>query len=466
MNDYTFFLDPSNKSRKSTIYTADKLQIETSGVGCVSSAHDTFSITIDKHNVQNFIQIRFTNMKDKSKMYVCNIDDGRFENLKAEQAMHVSFDGFLKHLIQLLDNCRKTKLNVSLTMESNNNGQLQFYEKGTLKNLVHISLPIEPAPIELIMFALHQSYSTLQEANLLSVQKYSNLEMELSQKNERIERLNETIQRLKSDLNEQGLVAANRMKEQMARIEQEFKHISDSKDFQRQELEKQVTAYRARIDTLVAENHGHSEQLKSEMTTVTHLRNENKKLKDNLSNAKEQIEAMKNGQSAQRATAQKNDHLLNELRKQVQSLQSKLNMCEKQRSELMAELDAEKDICQIKRNGLKMATEDICNANSIIRKQAAEIAVLNEKIAWRTEVALKQEQVIRERSQENEKAKGLLEFVGGAVQNNVEQSEEIQNKLESLATKANMIEMKYHNRITEVLKEMPLFDQQANIRNY
>lgn len=463
MADCVFFLDPSNKSRKSTIYVADKLLVEIGDSESLNGNQNIFNIIIDKHISQNSIQIRLTNVKDKSKMYVCNIDDGRFERFRVEQSLHVSFDGFLKHLIQLLDNCRKTKLHVRLLMGGNSIGQLQFYEKGTLKNLVHISLPIEHAPTELIVFALNHAYASLQDANVLAAQKYANLEMELAAKNDRIERQNETIQHLKNDLNEQELAATNRAKEQMVRREQEFKHVADSKDFQRQELEKQVAAFRARIDALVTESHTQAEQLKKEAATVTKLRNENQKLKDNLIGAREQYDALNNGQQIQRATTQKNEHLLTELRRQVQNLQEQLHVCEKQRSEALAELDAEKNICQIKRNGLKMATEDICNANAIIRKQAADIVTLKEKIAWRTEVALKQEQVIRERKQDGENTKDLLEFVGGAVQQNVEQSEEVRNKLENLMMKADMIERKYKNRISNVLSELPLFDQHSNV---
>lgn len=456
MTDYIFFLDPQNKSRKSTIYVTDKLQIE-SNTDCPGSIASTFGVIIDKHISQNFIQIRLVNAKDKSKMYVCNIDDSRFENFRVEQALHVSFDGFLKHLIQLLDNCRKTKLHVSLLMDNQSGtGQLQFYEKGTFKNLVHISLPVEVAPTELIMYALNQAYAALQDANAMAAQKYANLEMEMMQKTERIERLNETVQRLKNDLSEQELVAANRTKEQVMRMEQDFKHMSDTKDLQRIELEKQISAYRARIDALVAENHAQSEQLKKEAMIVAQLRTDNQKLKDNLKIAKEQMDIMKNGQLAQRATTQKNEQVWSELRRQVQSLEEQLKACEKQKSEILAELDAEKNICQIKRNGLKMATEDICNANAIIRKQAAEIVSLNEKIALRTEVALKQEQLIRERGKENEKAKEVLEFVGGAVQNNIEQSDVIKNQLESLRVKTDLLENKYKSRIDNILKELPI----------
>lgn len=463
MNDYTFFLDPINKNQKSTIYSADKLQIEIHSNE--SNAYQAFNIVIDKHNQQNTIQIRLTNLKDKTKMFVCNIDDGRFESFKVEQSLHVTFDGFVKHLMQILEHCRKSKLNVSIQMDNNTAGQLEFYEKGSFKNLVHISLPIEPAPIELIMFAINQSYAFLQEANKLSAQKCSNLEMELLQRNERIDRLNETIQRLKNDLTEQEQVAAHRVKEQMVRMEQEIKHVGDTNEFQRQELEKQINAYRNRIDTLVKDSFSLSEQFKRETTQTTQLRNENQELKKSLVATKEQIEMLKNGQAGQRLSAQKNDHILNDLRKQVQCLQDKVNLYEKQKSEILAELDAEKNICLIKRNGLKMATEDICNANAIIRKQAAEIVVLKEKVAWRTEVALKQEQVIREQGKENNGAKELMEFVGGAVKNNTEQSAEIKNKLESLKSKADALENKYKARISDALHEMSIIDKTENIRN-
>lgn len=456
MADHLFFLDPSNKLQKSTIYTADQLNIETNSGGGVT--HQKFSVIVEKHNLQNLIQIRLSSVNDKTSMFVCSIDDIRFESFKMEQSLHVSFDGFVKHLIQILESCRKARLNVCFSMQQGMTGQLQFYEKGTFKNLVHINLPIEPAPVELILLTLTQSYASLQEVNQQSAQKCSVLEVELMQRNDRIERLNETIQQLKNDLSEQEKASASKIKQQMNQLEKEFKHINDTKDFQKQELEKQTAAFRTRVDTLVKENYNLQEQLKKETSLTTQLRNENKKLKENLIGAKEEIETLKNGQSGQRISAQKHDHILKELRKQVTAMEEKLNLCEKQKSETLAELDAVKNLCQIKRNALKMSSEDICNANSIIRKQAAEIATLKEKIAWRTEVSLKQEKVIHERGKENEKARNLLEFVGDAVQSNAEQSEEIKNKLEGLKLKADSIELKYKNRLSEVLQEITYID--------
>lgn len=456
MDDHLFFLDPNNKLQKSTIYSAEQLNIE-SDTGC-GVKHQTFSVVIDKHNLQNLIQIRLSNVYDKTSMFVCSIDDVRFENFKIEQSLHVSFDGFVKHLIQILESCRKARLNVSFCMQQSKTGQLQFYEKGTFKNLVHINLPIEPAPVEVILFALTQSFASLEEGKQQVVQKCNTLELELMQRTNRIEKLDETIKRLKHELNEQETVSMNKAKQQIHQLEQEFKHINDSKDFQKQELEKQIAVFRTRVDTLVQENYTLNEQIKKETSLTTKLRNENQKLKENLTGAKEEVESLKNGQMGHRISAQKHDHILNELRKQVHTLEDKVNVYEKQKSEILAELDASKNLVQIKRNALKLSSEDICNANSIIRKQATEIAALNEKIAWRTEVALKQEKVIRERGKENEKAKELLEFVGGAIQNNVEQSEEINNKLENLKFKADSIERKYKNRLSDVLSEITHLD--------
>lgn len=454
MDAHSFFLNPRNKSHKTTIYSAENLQIETSIRGITSQQF--FNIIIDKHNSQNAFQIRLTNTTDKSKMFVCSIDAAQFEIFKVEQSLHVSFEGFVKHLIQMLDNCRKASLNMLLFAAENATvAQLQFYEKGTFKNLVHISLPIEPAPMELILFALNQSFSMLQEQNQMAVQKCASLEMEVMQRNERIDRLNDTIKMLKMDISEQEQAAIGKSKEQICRLEQEFKQINDSKEFQRQELEKQIAAFRARVDSLINESHTLGQKLGKESAQATQLRNENQRLKESLISAKEQYELLKAEQSGQRTSVQRNEHIQNELRKQVQSLQDKVNLLEKQKSEVLAEIDAEKNICQIKRNGLKMATEDICNANSIIRKQAAEIVALKKKIDWRTEVALKQEQVISERERECEKFNDIVEFVGGSVQHNGEQIQDIDKKIETLKLRSDFLERKYKTKIADILTDIP-----------
>lgn len=455
--DYSLFIDPGMKLAKYNIYSSENISIEVKSPDAAKTIEQRFNLTIEKHKTINLIQIRLASVNDKTMILLCSVDDARFEQFKIEQSLHVTFEYFVKHITQMFDNCRANKLHMLIVLGAdglNDRGQLQFYEKGTFKNLIHISLPIERAPIEVILFHVNESYAKLQEQNRLLAQNNNGLSMELQQKADHLNAAMIEINRLKNELSEQEKVHAGKVKEQTARLEQEFKHISDSKDFQKQELEKQVSAFRARIDALVKENYASKEQHRAECKVTAQLRNENKKLSECVTDLQMQLEQLKTDQLSRKNATQKNDHIHQELRKQMQTLQEKIGFYEKQNSELMAELDAEKNICQIKRNGLKMATEDICNANTIIRKQAAEIVALREKIDWRTEVALKQEQVIREKGKVADNLTHLMHSLESSMRENAEQNKETEDKLKWIQSQADQLERKYETKIEEIYNKI------------
>lgn len=120
------------------------------------------------------------------------------------------------------------------------------------------------------------------------------------------------------------------------------------------------------------------------------------------------------------------------------------------RQELLAELEAEKKICQIKKDGLKMATEDICNANTIIRKQAAEIEMLRKKVEVRTEVALKQEQLLHESGKGKENLGNLMENINEALKHTSELNKDTEHNIKSIRDRTNFIESKYRDRIDDL----------------
>lgn len=455
--DYSPFIDPSMKLAKYNIYSNENILIEVRSCGNARAIEQHFNLTIEKHRTVNLIQIRLSSVNDKTMIFLCSVDDGRFEQFKIEQSLHVTFEYFVNHITQMFDDCRANKLNMVIVLGAdgpNDRGQLQFYEKGTFKNLIHISLPIERAPIEVILFYVNESYAKLQEQNRMLAQSNNGLSLELQQKSDQAKATADMVNQLKAELSEQQKVHAMKQKEQMARLEQEFKQVSESKDFQKQELEKQISAFRSRIDTLVKENYASKEQYRAETKVSAQLRGENKKLSDCVADLQLKLEQLKADQMSRKNATQKSDHIHQELRKQMQTLQEKISGYEKQNSELMAELDAEKNICQIKRNGLKMATEDICNANTIIRKQAAEIAALREKIDWRTEVALKQEQVIREKGKVTDHLTNLMQSLESSLSENAEQSKETEDRIKSIEKQTEQLQQKYERKMEEIYNKI------------
>lgn len=452
MLNNSLFTSDSTKNEIKTVYSRNTVPIGISGNDAQTSEY--FNICMEKHKHQNIMQIRLTSTKNKTFIFISTIDERQFEKIKLEQSLRVSFDQFLKHVTQMLDQCGQNqgKFYLQLTLgDDADSNYFQFIEQGTFKNLVHLSLPVYRAPLDLILFYVNESYLKLQDQNKINGQKISVLDLEILEKNRKIEQLNETINILKSQINDQEKSSVVRYKEQLNRMEQEFKHVVETKDFQRQEMEKQLTAFRARNDTLIKENYGLSEQLKKENKIKTQLQAEIEKLQEALKNQTKEMEQFKHEQSHSKGMAQKYEHIANDLRKQIQALEDKNHLLEKQNSEILAELDAERNICQIKRNGLKIATEDICNANTIIRKQLAEIAELQEKLKCRTQIVLEQERVIQEHAGKAAESMRALET---AIQENNTRNEETFNRIKNLQSQTDSIERKYQNRVDDLQRKI------------
>ncbi|XP_055322549.1 spindle assembly abnormal protein 6 homolog [Sitodiplosis mosellana] len=476
--DYRFFIDPKMKASKYLVYKCDSLPIEmvlaTDKMN--ANSYEDYNFCIEKHKTMNLIQIRLSSVRDNTAVFICTIDNSKFEHFKVEQSLYVTFEAFVNHITEMVEKCRQKQMNMLLTMVNNgfepNKQQkyrLQFYEKGTLKNLEHISLPIESAPYEVILFHINQTCAYSQEENRILMQKNNNLQLELAQKDEQIGLLNGVINGQKHNWIEQERVLKERCKEQLTRLEIEIKELNDGKNYQSQEFEKQISAFKARVESLMKENYTLTEQLQNEQKQSAKLRNDGKKALNQIANLNQQLEQMNGERMNQQNTVQKNDKAVADLRKQINDLEQKMMIYKKQKQELLAELEAERNICQIKKDGLKMATEDICNANSIIRKQAAEIDILRKKVELRTEVALKQEQLLRDANKGKENMGNVIGKIDEALKKNTELSKDTENRIQAIRDKTNLIESKYRDRIDDLYDKLCTVSQpkqsQNNINN-
>lgn len=472
--DYRFFIDPKMKASKYLVYKCDSLPIEMvlTTEKMNANSYENYNFCIEQHKTMNLIQIRLSSVRDNTAVFICTIDNSKFEHFKVEQSLYVTFEAFVNHITEMVEKCRQKQMNMLLTMV--NSGfephkqqkyRLQFYEKGTLKNLEHISLPIESAPYEVILFHINQTYAYSQDENRILLQKNNNLQLELAQKDDKIDVLNGIINGQKHNLLEQEKALKERCKEQMTRLEIEIKELHDGKNYQAQEFEKQISAFKARVESLMKDNYTLTEQLKNEQKQSSKLRSDGKKALNQITSLNQQLDQVNGERMNQQNTAQKNDKLVADLRRQIGDLEQKMMMYKKQKQELLAELEAERNICQIKKDGLKMATEDICNANKIIRKQATEIDNLRKKVELRTEVALKQEQLIRDVNKGKENLGNVIGNIDQALKQNTVLSRDTENRIQAIQEKTTMIESKYRDRIDDLYDKLCTIQQPKNTQN-
>lgn len=112
-------------------------------------------------------------------MYITTVDTTSFQALKQDQSLHVTFGGFIENLIKILQDCQAGKLEINLVqaqgrtasvgelVDTSGGGefQLQFYEKRTFKNLIHLCLPMRMAPLNVVLFYMNSILDGLQVRN-------------------------------------------------------------------------------------------------------------------------------------------------------------------------------------------------------------------------------------------------------------------------------------------------------------
>lgn len=467
--DYKFFIDPKMKTSKYLVYKCDSLSIKMALTMEQMHANtvDHYNICIEKHKTGNLMQIRLSHVNDNTTVFICTIDDGRFEQFKIEQSLYVAFEQFVNHITEMMEKCRHKQMSIMVTTSGaavrqlagcadTQSYQLQFYEKGAFKNLIHISLPIIPAPYEVILFHINQTYAQINEENRILLQKNMNFQMDSMQKTDQIERLNGMIAGLKSGFAEQEKALKEKYRQQLAQLEADHKEMASAKAQQAQDYEKQVAGHKARADAMVKEKSTLGEQLKAEKKQNELLRSDNQKAMHSIGELNQQLNLMKGERLAQLNVGQRHDQMVTDLRKHTQMLEQQLAEQQKRCQEMMAEIQAEKNIGQKKRDALKMLTEDVYNANTIIRRQAVEIEKLKRKVELRTEVALKQEQVIRDsgKGKAKENVGDVMQKIDVDLRRHAEQSQETERRLQMLRDKTNLIEDKYRDRIDEIFAKL------------
>lgn len=454
--DYKFFIDTKMKSSKHSIYKCDKLPIELklNADNMDRISVETYNICIEKHKSYNLLQIRLSSVHDSSSIFICTIDDVCFEKFKVEQSLFVTFETFVNQITEMMEKCRNKSINILLTVVDKNSPtslthQLQIYEKGTFKNLVHISLPIIPAPYEVILFHINQKYSHLQEENRILMQKNMHFQNEISLKHDQIEQLNCVINEMKTTMNDQEIFFKENHKEQFIRLENEIKSVNDAKKHQTTEMHKQISVLQSQIDNLDREKSELCERLKMETAKNFQVISDCKNAHNKIIELNKQLENLNTEWNDQQNAILKNNNVILDIQKQNKNLDKQILVYEKQIHDLMAELQAERNICQIKKNGLKIATEDICNANAIIRKQAAEMDALKKKVNLRTEVALKQENVIKESSKDGNLS-NLIEKIDGNMHRILQQNQETKHRIDSIRNQTKAIDNKYKDKIDDL----------------
>lgn len=349
-----------------------------------------------------FQQLRLSAAHDQTKIYIGTVDDAAYNRIRQEQGLHVSFAGFAEQLVSILDSCRKGELHAGLLMETKS-AILQFYEKRPFRNLIHLYLPVTEAPLETVLQHLSQSMNKLQEQHAYQANQLEAQRSELSLKEESNKGLRDEIKRLKGALAEQENMIFARNMDEVKNLQHSLKNLNELKDNDERQLKGIIFGLQEKVDRLTQDNNQLSEKLTTADKRSESYHSECTRQKQQVGALHEQVNRLQAESEAQKTRDRKQELNLLDLKRQLKDTRDKVNALEKQRSDLIAELEAEKIVCQTKRKALQIATEEITKANDIIVKQSKEVVQLRRKGEERAAIALRQEEIIQATEKELQK---------------------------------------------------------------
>uniref|UniRef100_A0AAG5CNA3 Spindle assembly abnormal protein 6 N-terminal domain-containing protein n=1 Tax=Anopheles atroparvus TaxID=41427 RepID=A0AAG5CNA3_ANOAO len=416
-----------------------QVYVENTGIG----TQRMFRIIVEKMDMQNLVQIRLTEEMDHSRMFISTIDNAGYERIRVEQSLHVTFQGFIDHLIKILDSCKRNELHLALINE--NDGQkLQIFEKSSFKNLTHLFLEMEKASTEAVLFHINQTLQVLQEQRIAHSAQIHQYSHEIDNKNDMIDKLKSDMRALNEKVVEQENLIFNRNTEEISRLHQTIKHLTEGKDLEEKRYKAVINGMQEKIDQITV-------RMAHEAKRLETIREENIALRSQNTQLREETDRMKVDLSAHKNREYRADASLIELKRHLCELQGKMKTIEKQRSELEAELEAEKNICQTKKHALQLTTDELAHASSVINNLNKENMKLKSKIDLRTEIAMRQEKMLQEKEKKLMELSNTIAAIQQEHIRNRTTNEEYAQTVKRIKETTDVIEEKYRRKINDMI---------------
>ncbi|XP_050069762.1 spindle assembly abnormal protein 6 homolog [Anopheles maculipalpis] len=414
---------------------------------------EMFYTIVEQIDLQNLIQIRMTQVNDHSKMFISTIDNAAYEQIRTEQSLHVTFQGFVDHLIKILDNCKREELHLALVAESNCH-MLQIFEKSSFKNLTHLFLTMENASSETVLFHINQSLQILQEQASAYASQAQKYQLEMNSKNDIIGRLKDEIVSLNGKIMEQENLIFNRNTEEVSRLHQTIKNLNESKDAEEKRLKSIMHSMQEKIDNLTKETYDRTERMVQETKRFETIREENIKLRAQNAQIKVELDRLQASIASQQSRESRSESTVAELKHQLGEIQSKLKIAQKQRSELEAELEAEKNICHTKKHALQLTTDELANASAVINNLNKENVKLQSKIDLRTEIAMRQEKLLLDKEKQLVELSNTVAAIQQEHMKNRSSNEEYAETIKRIKETTDLIEEKYRKKINDMILKL------------
>ncbi|KAL7025688.1 hypothetical protein ACKWTF_013591 [Chironomus riparius] len=345
-----------------------------------------FNLSLEK--LENMIQLRISDVNATNKMYLCTIDGTSYHEIKTEQSLQVNFQGFIDHLVTILDSCKKNELHISLVQNSSH-FVLQFYEKRSLKNLIHLFLRVQEASPQVIMHHMNVTLTNLKD-EVASVTSQNNfLQNELHKRDFHIQEFQSEIVGLKNKIAENENMILHRNTEEIKRLNQEIKNVETNKEFEENRLKTLVKTYEVKVDQLTRDNFTINEKLMLESKKYETLKHELDDMKKKLNAISADNNRLKNNLNISDGKEKQQRKRIDDINQQMVEYEEKMRLANKEKSNLLAELEAEKQVCSTKKRALQIATDELAKYQETIKQHELMIEKLRKGIDWRTLVLLR-----------------------------------------------------------------------------
>jgi chromosome segregation ATPase len=131
---------------------------------------------------------------------------------------------------------------------------LQFYEKRSLKNLVHLFLRVQEASPAVIMHHMNVTLTKLKDEATTLTSQNNCLQNEVNKRDFHIQESQAEIAALKNKIAENENMILHRNTEEIKRLNQEIKSIETNREFEENRLKTLVKSYEVKVDQLTRDN--------------------------------------------------------------------------------------------------------------------------------------------------------------------------------------------------------------------
>lgn len=138
---------------------------------------------------------------------------------------------------------------------------LQFYEKRSLKNLIHLFLRVQEAPPAVIMYHMNVTLTNIKDEVASLTSQNSFLQNEVNKRDFHIQEFQSEVAGLKTKLAENENMILHRNTEEIKRLNNEIKTIETNREYEESRLKTLVKTYEAKVDQLTRENFATNEKL-------------------------------------------------------------------------------------------------------------------------------------------------------------------------------------------------------------